>query len=212
MQQKAILFDLDGTLWDSSEQVITAWNECIRSEIKRPEQFTIAQMQSFMGKTIEEIAALMFPTLSDTERCHILMRCTAAEHEYLKDHPAALYPFSKEIITQLASQYTLGIVSNCQEGYIEQYLKQCGFGECFTDHECAGRTGQHKGENIRLVMQRNGITDCIYVGDTQGDANAADFAGISFVHAAYGFGSAEQCAAVLLSIAELPPIAATLLP
>lgn len=211
MQKKAILFDLDGTLWDSSEQVIASWNQCIRTEMGRQEQFTVAQMQSFMGKTLEEIAALMFPMLPDEARCRILMRCTEAEHGYLKQHPAVLYPSSKEIITRLAETYLLGIVSNCQDGYIQCYLEQCGFAGCFSDFECAGRTGQHKGHNIRLVMERNGITDCVYVGDTQGDADAAAFAGIPFIHAAYGFGSVKTCTAALHSIGELPQIAEALL-
>lgn len=209
--KKAILFDLDGTLWDSSEQVIAAWNQCIREELHRPEQFTLADMQSYMGKTIEEIAALMFPSLPDEERCHILDLCTEAEYAYLKTHPAVLYPGSREVISRLAQEYTLAIVSNCLDGYIECYLEQCDFAACFSDFECAGRTRQHKGENIRLVMERNGITDCVYVGDTQGDADAAAFAGIPFIHAAYGFGQAKTCAAALHSIEELPHIAKIIL-
>lgn len=205
--KKAILFDLDGTLWDSAEQVIAAWNQCIREELHRPEQFTLADMQSYMGKTIDQIAALMFPSLTEEERGSILLRCTQAEYNYLKTHSAVLYSGSREVISGLAQEYTLAIVSNCLEGYIECYLEQCGFAECFSDFECAGRTGQHKGENIRLVMERGGITDCIYVGDTQGDADAAAFAGIPFIHAAYGFGHAKACDAALHSIEELPHIA-----
>lgn len=209
--KKAILFDLDGTLWDSSEQVIAAWNRCIREELHRTEQFTLAQMQSYMGKTMEEIAALMFPMESEALRCEYLASCTAAEHDYLADHPAALYTGSREIIEALAKEYTLGIVSNCQDGYIECYLAQCGFASCFSDIECAGRTGRPKGENIRLVMERNNITHCIYVGDTRGDEEAAEFAGVPFVHAAYGFGVAQNAAAVLQDIRELPAVAAKLL-
>ena len=53
-------------------------------------------------------------------------------------------------------------------------------------------------------MERQGITDCIYVGDTQGDADAAKQAGVKFIHAAYGFGRVDACDAVLDDIRKLP--------
>ena len=202
--KKGILFDLDGTLWDSSEHVIAAWNQCIREEIGRQEQFTVSDMQGFMGKTLDVIAALMFPDVPDAERTQYLRKCSKAEYAYLETHHPRIYAPVKETLTALAKEYTLGIVSNCQDGYIQIFLKQCGFAELFTDFECAGRTGCTKGQNIRLVMERSGITDCVYVGDTQGDADAAKEAGVPFLHAAYGFGTADACAAALQSIAELP--------
>lgn len=205
--KKAILFDLDGTLWDSSPQVLAAWNQCIREELHRKEQFTLAQMHSYMGKTIDEIAAFMFPNVHETIRRSYLDRCTKAEYTYLRHHAATLYPQSEQVIRALAEKYILGIVSNCLEGYIPCYIAQCSFAECFSDFECAGHTGKSKGENIRLVMERNQITDCVYVGDTQGDADSAAFAGVKFIHASYGFGTVNACDAVLSCITELPNIA-----
>ena len=68
----------------------------------------------------------------------------------------------------------------------------------------SGRTGRGKGENIRLLMDRNGIEAAAYVGDTQGDERSAREAGIPFIHAAYGFGTAQAPDAVIRDIAELP--------
>lgn len=206
--KKAILFDLDGTLWDSSEQVTHAWNKTIREKTTRTEQFTVADMHNFMGRTMEAIAALMFPDLPDKERIAILELCSDDEIDYLTnpepgDEPP-LFPDEEAIIRALAKEYMLGIVSNCQEGYIETYLGKIPFADAFTDIECAGKTGLSKGENIRLVMERQGITDCIYVGDTQGDADAAKQAGVPFIHAAYGFGKVDACAAALDDIRRLP--------
>lgn len=204
MKNKLILFDLDGTLWDSSAEVTEAWNLCIREQTDRPEQFTLADMHNFMGRTLEVIAAMMFPSLPESEQLRIIQMCIETEQEYLLSHPAALYPNEQQILTTLSEEYALGIVSNCQDGYIQLYLSQCGFPELFCDFECAGRTGRSKGENIRLVMERQNITDCIYVGDTQGDADAAKEAGVPFIHAAYGFGKVHACAAALQSLSELP--------
>lgn len=68
----------------------------------------------------------------------------------------------------------------------------------------SGRTGMSKGENIRLLLERNGAARAVYVGDTQGDETAARFAGIPFIHAAYGFGQAVRPEGIIHSIRELP--------
>ena len=175
----------------------------VREEIGRQEQFTGDDMRSYMGKTLDVIAALMFPDDPKDEQLRILRACSAAEYAYLETHHPRIYAPVKETLTALAKEYTLGIVSNCLDGYIQIFLKQCGFAELFTDFECS-RTGGTKGQNIRLVMERSGITDCVYVGDTQGDADAAKEADVPFLHAAYGFGTADACAAALHSFAELP--------
>ena len=202
--KKGILFDLDGTLWDSSAECTEAWNAAIRENTDRREQFTVEDMHNFMGRTMEAIAALMFPTLPEAERLRILDFCTKREHSYLNEHPARLFAQERAVLEALAKDYALGVVSNCQEGYIEIYLDQCGFSGLFCDYESAGRTGRSKGQNIRLVMERQGIGQCVYVGDTQGDADAAAEAGIPFIHAAYGFGKVRHCDAALRDITELP--------
>ena len=201
--KKGILFDLDGTLWDSSRECTEAWNAALRARTDRTEQFTLDDMHRFMGKPMDVIAAMMFPEESPAEQMRLMQICIDNEHSYLHVHPAAMMPQSRAVLTALAKEYALGIVSNCQTGYIEIYLEQCGFSELFCDYESFGNTGLSKGQNIRLVMARQGITDCIYVGDTQGDADAAKEADIPFIHAAYGFGKVDVCAAAIGSLEEL---------
>ena len=206
IMKKAILFDLDGTLWDSSAQVVESWNRTIREKTNRTEQFTVDDMHRFMGKTLEVIAGMMFPSLPAAERERILRLCNEDELVHLAEtaEKPRLYEDEQNVIRALQQAYVLGIVSNCQVGYIEIYLGQQVFADAFSDHECAGRTGLSKGQNIRLVMERQGISECIYVGDTQGDADAAKEAGIPFIHAAYGFGTADACDAAISSFRELP--------
>lgn len=208
--KKGILFDLDGTLWDSSANVIAAWNECIARNSDLGLTFTQEQMKGFMGKTLEDIADLMFPMLPREERIRLIRLCTAAEHDYLKEHPSHYFPDEREILEKLHEEYFLAVVSNCQDGYIQLFLSQCGFGELFSDFECAGRTGHDKGDNIRLVIERNGLDSCIYVGDTELDGAAARKAGIPFVHAGYGFGSPSVFDAQITDFRQLPEAAASL--
>lgn len=186
---QGILFDMDGTLWDSSEQVTQAWNAVLAREPEASRiHLTTKQMQSLMGKTMTDIFASMLPSLSESRRAEIGKQCCEEETHYLREHGGTLYPGVEETLRELRKNYSLFIVSNCQDGYIEAFLKYYGFGDIFSDTECFGRTGKSKGENIRLLLERNHLAKAVYVGDTQLDFESSQFAGIPFLHAAYGFG------------------------
>lgn len=185
---KGILFDLDGTLWDSSENVVSSWNEVLSRRSETDRQITTADMRSYMGRTMKKIAELMLPDLPEAVREDILHECANNENDYLRRHGGVLFPDLERVLAELSRSYGLFIVSNCQEGYIETFLEYYGFEKYFTDIESYGRTGREKGENIRLVADRNSLERAVYIGDTQGDYEAAFYAGIPFIHAAYGFG------------------------
>lgn len=208
---KGILFDLDGTLWDSSEVVADAWNKCIEDNTDRPERITVPQLKSYMGKTLDVIASLMFPTLPPEEQMRIIKLCFGYEEEFIKKQRPRFFDREKEILGSLSKEYKLAVVSNCQVGYIELYMDHSGFPELFCDFESAGATGLSKGQNIRLVMERQGIDKCVYVGDTAGDEQASREAGVPFIHAAYGFGTPEAPDASIASLDELAEAAAELM-
>lgn len=208
--KKGILFDLDGTLWDASGTVIDSWNECLAKNTDLGLKFTQAQMRSYMGKTLDKIGDLMFPQLPKEERMRLMKLCSQYENEYLKTHTAHIFENEKETLAKLHEEYFLAVVSNCQDGYIQNFLAHCGFGELFSDFECAGRTGLDKGDNISLVIKRNKLESCVYVGDTDLDGEAARKAGIPFIHAAYGYGSPSDFDARISDISELPEAVASL--
>ena len=60
-----------------------------------------------------------------------------------------------------------------------------------------------KAENIRLIMERNQVTEAVYVGDTQGDADACRRAGIPMIYVSYGFGDVEGDYVTIDSFEEL---------
>ena len=107
--------------------------------------------------------------------------------------------------------YALIIVSNCQDGYIQDFLDFADMRGLFGDFESAGGTGLSKGENIKLVIERNSIDKAVYVGDTQGDLDSADFAGIPFIRAAYGFGQMNRPVPEIREFCELPEKAAEII-
>lgn len=187
-----IIFDLDGTLWDASKQVVPAWNRVLDLYPQLQKHITETDMRGFMGKTLDTIAKLMFPNMDEKERMKILQECCQGEQVYLREHGGTLYPNLEKTLIHLQDKYKLFIVSNCQDGYVQAFLDHHGFGQYFTDFEMSGRTGQIKGENIKLIMARNHLTKAVYVGDTLGDMEAADYAGVPFIYAKYGFGNLNR--------------------
>ena len=190
--KKGIIFDMDGTLWDSAPEVVESWNEVIRQSGYQREPLTAEDMQSVMGKTMDVIADILFADLPKEQRMELLARCGDHENEYLREHGGTPYPKIRETLETLKKKYHLYIVSNCQSGYIEAFLDHYKLHDLIEDIECYGNNEKSKGENIALLYQRNGLEDAVYVGDIQGDYDSSRQAGIKFIHAAYGFGSVSQ--------------------
>ena len=186
-----IFFDLDGTLWDSAENVVKSWNETFINE-GYDISITVEDMQGCMGKLMTEIADILMAKVDREHRYELLKKCEENENELLKKEGGILFENVEEMLKLLSKEYKLFIVSNCQQGYIEAFLDYYDFNKYITDTENPGVTGLTKGENIELVAKRNNIDNIIYVGDTLGDYNATMDAGGKFIHAAYGFGKVEN--------------------
>lgn len=207
----AIVFDLDGTLWDTVSAVVRSWNEVLDRRPEARAHLTEEAMRAYMGKTTEQIAALMLPALPLEEALALMAECTQSEYAYLRAHGGGrLFPDLVPTLHTLCAQYDLFIVSNCQSGYIEIFLEVHGVSDCFRGHTCPGDTGMGKAGNIRRILQEAGNPRAFYLGDTDGDERAAREAGVPFVHAAYGFGHAEHPDAVLTRFSDLPALAARL--
>ncbi|MCA1055819.1 HAD family hydrolase [Rossellomorea aquimaris] len=199
----SIIFDLDGTLWDPIESVLDSWNTVIRGHDKAIDEVTRGQMEKTMGLQMDEIGRMLFPELESEERKGLLKDLSRHEIGYLSKKGGQLYPDVDEVLTELAKKYKLFIVSNCQHGYIEAFYEFHGLEAHFIDYENPGRTGLSKGENIKLIIERNHLKDPVYVGDTSGDQQAAKEAGVPFVYARYGFGEATDHEVAIDSFKEL---------
>ena len=189
--KKGIIFDMDGTLWDSAAGVAESWNEAILAYGYERKPLTAGDIQSVMGKTMEDIADILFPELNVMQRKELLDLCCRLENDYLRRHGGVLYPDIRKTMEKLKVNYHLYIVSNFHAGYIEAFLDYYKFHDLIEDIECYGNNDKPKGENIALLYQRNNLEDAVYVGDIQGDYDASMSAGVRFIHAGYGFGKVE---------------------
>ena len=207
MSDCMIIFDLDGTLWDSSVSVAESWNMLIRQEYGIERGITPADISRNMGKTMNQIADDLFADMSPDDRYALARKCEVFENAYITVHGGELFPGVRETLELLRRQgVSMTIVSNCQEGYVKAFLDSMDMHHLFDDYEEWGRSGFLKAANIRLVMERNNVSRAVYVGDIQKDADASAEAGIPCIWAKYGFGRIEEPAAVLETFSELPDI------
>lgn len=208
-----LIFDLDGTLWDASRPICASWNEVLQKHknIQR-KPFTQEELMSHMGRTMDEIAESILPDEPKAVQMALMQEMCQYENEYLAAHGGTLFDGVQETLAALCARYRLFIVSNCQDGYIETFIKAHRMEAYIEDTECWGRTKLPKSGSNKLLIARNRLTNPIYIGDTQGDADAAKAAGIPFIWASYGFGDVRRkdCAGAVDNIQRLGELLAQL--
>ncbi len=202
MKTDAVIFDLDGTLWDSCRVVAESWGETLRRldpEAACPGE---DEVRGIMGMTAAQIAETLFSRYGADKEA-ICLACIHEENAYIAEHGGRLYPHLEETLTALSARVPLFIVSNCLDGYIQCFLHSSGLGGFFRDFVCEGSTGLDKADNIALLCRRHSLHRPVYVGDTHSDEKSARRAGCAFIHASYGFGSADAPDAVIGELRDL---------
>lgn len=188
MDYDALIFDMDGTLVNNVEVITKAWNQ-IFNQNNWKETVTNELIQSCMGLNSHDIGVKIFPSIDESIATKRIEQCGVEELEYLKIEMGSSY-IDKKTLEILSRRYKLFIVSNCMQGYIEEYLKRYQFEPHFTSTLNASN-GKTKSENIKYLVEKYNLKNPVYIGDTIKDYEAAKQANVKFVHAAYGFGKVD---------------------
>ena len=190
MNFESLIFDIDGTLWDSRALVAEGYNAQLHREGLDHLCVDAERLKTLFGKVMTEIADALFESLPREERYPLLERCMESENAHLHESPCDIgFPGVKETLEKLAENHRLFIVSNSQCGYPELCIRKMGLEKLIQGHLCFGDTGTTKGQTILRLMKEHNIESAAYIGDTQGDLEACEEAGIPFVFAAFGFGN-----------------------
>ncbi len=188
----SIIFDLDGTLWDSTGNVAEAW-QAAKNEVDYIDlDFTIETVRSITGMAYNAIFEKLLPLVNEEQRNDFKGIASVKEIEMLQRNGGQLYPHLQETLAYLGTKYKLFVVSNCQSNYIETFLEFSQLGHYFLGHQCYGTKGQPKAENIKDIVNDYQLTAPVYVGDTTGDYESSTKAGVPFIFASYGFGVVES--------------------
>ena len=194
MNFESLIFDIDGTLWDSRALVAEGYNIQLQEEGYDQLCTNATVLKTLFGKTMTDIADALLEIVPVPERYALMERCMATQNIYLQKDPCDIaYPGVKETLAELAKKYRLFIVSNSNCGYPELCMEKMGVTDLFSGHLCFGDTGAHKGVTIQKLMEQHNITSACYIGDTQGDKDATDMAGLPFIFCTYGFGQVDSC-------------------
>lgn len=199
-----VIFDLDGTLWETANATLKAANE-IAKEYDLP-PFKIETINKGMGYSKEDVAKIYMPNLDIKTSMHYIDLIAEKNISLINKDNVKIYDGVKETIKVLSKQYKLGIVTNNNTKYAEKFLEVSDLKKYFTDYLGAIDINASKGEAIKLVCQRNNEKNSYYVGDIKNDMLASMEAGVTFIHARYGFGKDLNTKYYINDIKELEKV------
>lgn len=197
----SLIFDMDGTLWDAVPSYCKIWEYTLDEFGLGDIKVTREELDRLMGKPVDVLVDTI--VTRHVDRTRFLEALDANEDRLMPVLGGRLYPGVKETIRELARDHKLFMVSNCSPKGAVNFMAYSGLTDCFTDSLTYGQTHVGKDVNIATLVNRYGLASPLYVGDTQGDADASHRAGVPIAWAAYGFGHVSDPDYIIKKFSDL---------
>jgi len=197
-----LIFDLDGTLWNTLNITEKVAKEVVFS-CPDINDFDINVVRNGMGLSFEENAKKYFPNLEKTKSEKYLKEINDRTIEFIKSNGADIYNGVYEVIKQLSKFYKLGIITNNNNDYIKSFYKTSNLENYFVDYIGTASFGISKADAIKIMVDRNNAINNWYIGDIKKDMLAAQEANVGFIHAKYGFEEELNCKYYINNINEI---------
>ena len=189
MKIDTIIFDLDGTLLNSLEDLHACFNQAI-AQFGYPIR-SIDEIRSFVGNGIRKAIERALPCDVSTDE---LDKITDYFRTYYKDHMLELtkpYDGIIELLTNLKSKgYKTAIVSNKYDDAVKELSKNY-FGNLIDIAVGEGygirRKPEVDGVSKAIEMLGSKIETCIFVGDSDVDIMTANNANIPCISVLWGY-------------------------
>ena len=208
--KKAILFDLDGTLWDVTDETYKSVNSVAAKHNLGAISKNV--VRSVFGCNRVEAAQIYFPNVDFKDSINLMEEISEDIIKNLKKNGGNIYPNLEQVLIKLTDNYKLFIVSNTgHSAYIKAFLTTSNFEKYFVDFIAASELKISKAEGINKIINDYGIDKSIYVGDTKKDCEASKAANIPFIQALYGFGENLKTEYSINSVNELPDVVSKIL-
>lgn len=183
-----VLFDLDGTLLDTSAGIL----ESVRYTAKKMGLGVLSdkQMYSFIGPPLKQSFIREYGcTEEDAEMAVKIFREYYSNGAIFNSKP---YDGISELCQMLKNHnYGLAVATNKPDGFAHKLIKNFGIDDYFDSIHGADQNGKlKKADLIALCLDdlRAVPDNCALVGDTDNDAAGAMDAGVHFIAVTYGFG------------------------
>ena len=186
----ALIFDMDGTLWDASSTYLKAWNLAFKA-LNIHKIISETTLNGMMGWEKRKVFDQIFPELSIEKQDEIAALIEQKQDEILPIYGGKLYKGVQNGLVALAEKYKIFIVSNCPANTINQMMKFTKIDHIITDTFAHGTNFMPKHNNIRLLIKKYKLKNPIYIGDTEGDKIQAELTPLPFVYVSYGFGKSS---------------------
>ena len=188
-----ILFDLDGTLLDTLEDLTDATNYALAKFGFPPR--TVAEVRRFVGNGAENQIRLSLPEGSDTKwigEVLAVYKPYYTAHCQIKTKP---YDGILPALKTLAAKYPIAIVSNKPDAAVKALCADY-FPGIFALGERSDCPRKPAPEMVFKAMEAIGVEKCIYVGDSEVDVLTAKNAGVPCLSVLWGFRDREDMQAV----------------
>lgn len=179
-----ILFDLDGTLLDTLDDLWDATNYAL-AQYSCPSR-TKEEIRRFVGNGAERLIRLSLPG-NDNDPNPMAVLETYREHYnthcQIKTGP---YPGILDVLAELKTRYPIAVVSNKPDSAVKSLCRDY-FGEIFALGETPGCPRKPAPDMVYKAMMAIGVDKCIYVGDSEVDIATAHNAGVPCLSVPWGF-------------------------
>lgn len=184
----AILFDLDGTLLNTLDDLADAVNHTLA-------QFgcsgrTKEEVRQFVGNGAERLIRLALPgNADDPDVAQVLasFRAYYAAHSQIKTQP---YTGILKALEAVKQEFPVAIVSNKPDGAVKLLCKEY-FGDVYALGESSAYPRKPAPDMLYKAMETIGAERCIYVGDSEVDVQTARNAGVPCLSVLWGFRDKE---------------------
>jgi phosphoglycolate phosphatase len=197
----AVIFDIDGTLWNACAASARGWNLGL-AQLDTRDRVSAAQIAMVAGDPYEECVEALLPgmRLRHPNLLEVLSDC---ERVSVERSGGEFYDGALEAVSHVAHEFEVFLVSNCREWYLDLFLDLSGLGALLRGVDCYGRSGLPKSEMLSRAMHAHSLAAPVYVGDTARDEAAARTAGIAYIHVSWGFGKSQANPIIVDSFSQL---------
>ena len=182
----AILFDLDGTLLNTLEDLADSTNAAL-AQLGYPPR-TLEEVRRFVGNGALRLMEQAVPAGGDVQAAYNAFRVYYDAHSQIKTAP---YPGILEALASIQQKHPVAIVSNKPDSAVKILCRQY-FPGIYARGESPDCPRKPAPDMVYQAMQALGCQRCIYVGDSEVDVHTAKNAGVPCLSVLWGFRDKEQ--------------------